>query len=120
MMNPYLMIKRGFGYGTSIPCLTRSVFFLLMTSQSIATDIANALRDVIIGTRTRGKDIKHVTYRFYLRPYSRPVIQIQLLLMLYQMIILCMGPANERRCYRLTSSLIDLGHTQNDLTITVY
>ena len=32
----------------------------------------------------------------------------------YSWIILCMCPANERRCYNITSSLIGWAHTQND------
>ena len=34
-------------------------------------------------------------------------------------IILCMCPANERRCYNVTSSLIGWTHTQNDPWIQV-
>ena len=32
--------------------------------------------------------------------------------------ILCMCPANERRCYIVTSSPIGLAHTQNDPWVT--
>ena len=32
----------------------------------------------------------------------------------YPGIIMCMGPANERRCYSVTPSLIGLAYTQND------
>ena len=56
---------------TSSPCLTRSLYTLLMTSQSIDDDV----------TMTRQLRREHVTsdiwlvrYRFYSRRYSRPVL----------------------------------------------
>ena len=56
---------------TSSPSLTRSVFVLLMTSQSIADDVTitrQLWRDRV------NNDIELVRYRFYSRRYSRPVM----------------------------------------------
>ena len=57
---------------TSSQCLTRSVFDLLMTSQSIAADVTmtwQLWRDHV------NSDIQQVRYRFCSRRYSRPVVQ---------------------------------------------
>ena len=54
---------------TSTPYLTRSIYVLLMTSQSIADDVTNALRDATIVTRAREK-----RYLAYSRSFSRPVV----------------------------------------------
>ena len=56
---------------TSSPCLTRSVFVLQMTSQSIADDV------IVTGQLWRDhvkSDIYLVRHRFYSQPYSRPVV----------------------------------------------
>ena len=56
---------------TSIPCPTRSVYILLMNSQSIADDVtmtSQLWRDYV------NSDIEFVRYRLYPRRYSRPVV----------------------------------------------
>ena len=42
-----------------------------------------------------------------------------LIVVLFPGIILCMHPANQRRCYEVTSSLIGGMHTQNDPCVVV-
>ena len=57
-------------------CLTRSVYVLRMTSQSIIDDVTNALRDTTTSVN-RVREKRYLTcyrYRFYSRPFSRPVV----------------------------------------------
>ena len=56
---------------TSSPCLTRSVFVLLMTSQSIANDVTITRQ---LWRDHMDNDVQLVRYRFYSRWYSRPVV----------------------------------------------
>ena len=67
---------------------------------------------------------RNTTYSQYMISYTATVYTknmdmvcaalLYFVLVRYQGIILCLAPANERRCYIVTSSLIDWVHTQND------
>ena len=56
---------------TSSPCLTRSVFVLLMTSQSIPDDVTMTRK---LWCDHLNSDIQLVRYRFYSWRYWRPVV----------------------------------------------